>query len=51
VPYRVDISCPPEDALDRLVLLGALDIVRAGDGLAAIISDGVTPDAVVGALG
>jgi ribosomal protein L11 methyltransferase len=51
VPYRIDISCPPEDALDRLVLLGALDIERVGDGLAALIPDGVTPDAVVGVLG
>jgi len=51
VPYRIDISCPPHDALDQLVQLGALDIEPVNDGLAAIIPDGVTPDAVAGALG
>jgi len=51
VPYRIDISCPPHDALDQLVQLGALDIEPVSDGLAAIIPDGVTPDAVAGALG
>jgi ribosomal protein L11 methyltransferase len=51
VPYRIDISSPPDDALDRLVRLGALDIEVVHGGLAAIIPDGVTPDAVAGALG
>ena len=51
MPYRIDISCPAHDALDELVQLGALDIEPVGDGLAAIIPDGVTPDAVAGALG
>jgi ribosomal protein L11 methyltransferase len=51
VPYRIDISCPPHDAFDQLVQLGALDIEPVSDGLAAIIPDGVTPDAVAGALG
>lgn len=51
VPYRIDITCPPRDALDQLVQLGALDIEPVNDGLAAIIPDGVTPEAVVGALG
>ena len=51
MPYRIDISCPPHDALDQLVQLGALDIEPVNDGLAAIIPDGVTPDAVAGALG
>jgi len=50
VPYRIDISGPPHDALDQLVQLGALDIEPVNDGLAAIIPDGVTPDAVAGAL-
>jgi len=50
VPYRVDIPCPPADALDRLVQLGALDIEPVGDGLAALVPDGVTPAAVAGAL-
>jgi len=51
VPYRIDISCPPHDVLDQLVQLGALDIEPVGDGLAAIIPDRVTPDAVARALG
>ena len=51
VPYRIDISCPPHDALDRLVQLGALDIEPVNDGLAAIIPDGLPPDAVAAALG
>jgi ribosomal protein L11 methyltransferase len=50
VPYRIDISCPPQDALDRLVELGALDVETHNDGLAAIIPDGVTPAAVAEAL-
>ena len=51
VPYRIDIACPPDDALDLLVQLGALDIEPVNDGLAAIIPDAVTPDAVARALG
>ena len=51
MPYRIDIPSPPDDALDQLVQLGALDIEPVNDGLAAIIPDGVTPDAVAGALG
>jgi len=51
VPYRIDISCPPDDVLDRLVQSGALDIERVGGGIAAIIPDGVTPEAVAGAVG
>jgi ribosomal protein L11 methyltransferase len=51
VPYRIDISDPPGDALDQLVQLEALDVELVGDQLAAIIPDGVTPDAVAHALG
>ena len=51
MPYRIDISCPPHDALDRLVQLGALDIEPFSGGLAAIMPDAVTPDAVADALG
>src|SRR4051812_13365490 len=51
MPYRIDISSPPHDALDQLVQLGALDIEPVGDGLAAIIPDSVTPDAVAMVLG
>jgi ribosomal protein L11 methyltransferase len=51
MPYRIDISCRPGTALDQLVHLGALDIEPVCDGLAAIIPDSVTPEAVAGALG
>jgi ribosomal protein L11 methyltransferase len=51
VPYRIDISSPPDDALDQLVQLGALDIEPVEDALAAIIPDGVTPEVVAHALG
>src|SRR5712691_8637496 len=51
MPYRIDISSPQHDALDQLVQLGALDIEPVSDRLAAIIPDGMTPDAVAGALG
>ena len=50
MPYRVDLSSPPPDALDLLVELGALDIEPVGDGLAAIMPDSVTPDAVASTL-
>ena len=51
MPYRIDISCPPRDVLDRVVELGALDIESVDDGFAAIIPDGVTPEDVASALG
>lgn len=51
MPYRIDISCPPPDAFDVLVQLGALDVEPIGDGLAAIIPDRVTPDIVARTLG
>jgi len=51
VPYRIDIASPPDDALEQLVHLGALDIEPTNEGLAAIIPDGVSLDSVVGALG
>ena len=51
MPYRIDISSPPHDALDRVVQLGALDIESVDDGLAAIIPDGIPPEDVAGALG
>ena len=44
VPYRIDIVDPPQDALDRLVQMGALDVESVADGIAAIIPDGVMPD-------
>jgi ribosomal protein L11 methyltransferase len=51
MPYRIEISHPPHDALDVLVELGALDVELVKQGLAAILPDGVTPEAVVRALG
>jgi ribosomal protein L11 methyltransferase len=51
MPYRLDICCPPPDALDLLVQWGALDLEPVPDGLAALLPDGVTPDTVTGALG
>lgn len=51
MPYRIDISCPPEDALDVLVQLGALDIEPTSDGLAAILPDSVAQDTIASNLG
>jgi ribosomal protein L11 methylase PrmA len=51
VPYRIDIDCAPPNALEVLVQLGALDIEAVGDGLAAILPDGVTPETAARALG
>ena len=51
VPYRIDIPFPPHDVFDQLVQLGALDIEAVCDGIAAIIPDGVTPEAMAAALG
>jgi ribosomal protein L11 methyltransferase len=51
MPYRIDIACPPHDAFDLLVQLGALDIEPVKPGLAAIMPDSVTPEAVARALG
>ncbi|MBV8828748.1 MAG: 50S ribosomal protein L11 methyltransferase [Acidobacteriaceae bacterium] len=51
MPYRIDISGPPPDALDVLMDLGALDIEPFEDGLAAILPDAETPQAVSGRLG
>jgi ribosomal protein L11 methyltransferase len=51
VPYRIEIDCPPPDAFDRLVELGALDVEPVGNGMAAILPDGVTAEIVTDALG
>jgi ribosomal protein L11 methyltransferase len=51
VPYRIDIACPPPDALDLLVELGALDVESVNDGLAAILPDALTQDIVARTLG
>lgn len=51
MPYRIDISSPPHDALDRLVELEALDIEQVHGGIAAIIPDSIMPDVVAATLG
>jgi len=52
VPYRIDVFQPRDDALDRLVQLGALDVELLDDGqLAAILPDTIAADAVARALG
>jgi ribosomal protein L11 methyltransferase len=50
VPYRIDIARPPADVLDRLLALGALDVDRAGTGVAAILPDHVSREAATRAL-
>jgi ribosomal protein L11 methyltransferase len=51
VPYRVDLCSDVDDALDRLVELGAIDVeeLRHG-GIAALMPDSVAPEHVAGAL-
>ncbi|NOT43581.1 MAG: methyltransferase domain-containing protein, partial [Acidobacteria bacterium] len=51
MPYRLDIAQPPDDALDRLVDLGALDVEHVPGGLAAILPDQTGPERVSEALG
>ena len=51
MPYRIDFSDPPEDALDRLVALGALDVEQSAVGFAALLPDAVTVEEVRLALG
>jgi ribosomal protein L11 methyltransferase len=51
VPYRIDLRDVAEDALDRLVDLGAIDAERTQDGgLAALMPDSVAPERVASAL-
>lgn len=52
VPYRVDFSAAGDDALDRLIELGALDVeALPGSGLAALMPDRVSPQQLADALG
>ena len=46
VPYRIDISKPHPDVLDRLVQIGALDVEAVPGGIAAILPDDVAPETV-----
>ncbi len=51
VPYRIDLTDAPADALDRLIDLGALDVDAVGHGLAALLPDDVSLARVAAALG
>ena len=52
MPYRIDFHTAGSDTFDRLVDLGALDAEVTSDrGIAALMPDSVSPDAVAGALG
>ena len=52
MPYRVDLRTATNDALDRLIELGAIDAEQSHDGgLAALIPDSVAPEQVAQALG
>ena len=51
MPYRVDFRHADNDALDRLVELGALDVESSVDGMAALLPDSVTPEQLATALG
>ena len=51
MPYRVDLRHIRDEALDRLIELGALDVERSHDGIAALMPDSITPDEVARALG
>jgi ribosomal protein L11 methyltransferase len=52
VPYRLDLRNAGDDAFDRLVDLGAIDVESGNDGrLAALMPDSITPEQVTRALG
>ena len=51
MPYRIDIASPPDDALDQLVQLGALDVESLNNGIAAIMPDSVSPQRVAEIFG
>jgi ribosomal protein L11 methyltransferase len=52
VPYRVDLRNVGDDALDRLVELGAIDAESLhGGGIAALMPDRIAPEQVASALG
>ncbi|HTM03815.1 MAG TPA: 50S ribosomal protein L11 methyltransferase [Vicinamibacterales bacterium] len=51
MPYRVDVSHAPATAADTLIELGALDVEFEDGGVAALMPDTVSADAVGAALG
>jgi ribosomal protein L11 methyltransferase len=50
MPYRIDLRGAAADAFDRLVELGAIDVEPVDGGMAAIMPDGITADAVARAF-
>jgi ribosomal protein L11 methyltransferase len=51
LPYRIDLRHAPDDVLDRLIDLGALDVESMPDrSVAALLPDSVTPPQVSAAL-
>jgi ribosomal protein L11 methyltransferase len=51
VPYRIDVRCEADDACDRLIELGALDVEIGADGdIAAVMPDSVAADAIATAF-
>ena len=51
MPYRVDLRTIVDDALDRLVELGAIDVESADGGMiAALMPDSVSPEQIVSAF-
>ena len=50
MPYRIDIAGARDEAFDRLVELGALDVEVSDAGVAALLPDRVSPAALAGAL-
>ena len=51
VPYRIELPGHPDDALDRLIALGALDVEPIDTGMAALIPDSVHVEEVKRSLG
>jgi ribosomal protein L11 methylase PrmA len=52
VPYRVDLPCAGDEALDRLVELGAIDADLSHDGgIAALMPDSVTLEQIARTFG
>jgi ribosomal protein L11 methyltransferase len=51
MPYRIDLSHPRDDAFDRLIDLGALDVDVTSDGIAAVLPDAVDATVVSRACG
>jgi ribosomal protein L11 methyltransferase len=51
VPYRIDLADVSADLLDRLVVLGAIDIEQTPGGVAALMPDTVDAGGVGAALG